>query len=148
MTETGLKKVTLALQGGGSHGTFTWGVLEELLEDGRLQIEGISDTSAGAMNGAVLAHGLDKEGPEGAKSALKNFWFCISSYGSFSPYHSGPFNPWGADWSPTALWFDFIAQLYSPYQLNPFNFNPLRAVAGPIVALAFVATLGSVFGSF
>ena len=128
MTETGLKQVTLALQGGGSHGAFTWGVLEALLEDGRLQIEGISGTSAGAMNAAVMAHGLEKDGPEGAKSALKNFWSCISSYGSFSPYHSGPFNPWGADWSPTALWFDYIAQIYSPYQLNPFNFNPLRTV--------------------
>ena len=128
MAAKDMKQVTLALQGGGAHGAFTWGVLEGLLDDGRIRIEGISGTSAGAMNGAVLTHGLEKDGPEGAKSALESFWSCISSYGSFSPYHSGPFNPLGADWSPSAIWFDFIAQIYSPYQLNPLNMNPLRNV--------------------
>lgn len=128
MTTQEMKKVALALQGGGSHGAFTWGVLEGLLDDGRIQIEGISGTSAGAMNGVVLAHALEKEGPEEAKAALESFWSSISGYGAFSPYHSGPFNPWGADWSPNAIWFDFISQIYSPYQLNPFNINPLRNV--------------------
>jgi len=122
------KKTTLALQGGGSHGAFTWGVLDALLEDGRIGIEGISGTSAGAMNGALLAHGLENGGAETAREALEGFWSKISSYGAFSPYHSGPFNPLGADWSPHVFWFDVMSQLYSPYLLNPFNLNPLREV--------------------
>ncbi len=120
------KLITLALQGGGSHGAFTWGVLDRLLEDKRLQIEGISGTSAGAMNAAVLAYGYEKNGKKGARKALYDFWRAISLKGAFSPYHSGFFNPIGADWSPFAVWFDLISQLFSPYQMNPSNFNPLR----------------------
>jgi len=128
MVDRSVKKVTLALQGGGSHGAFTWGVLEGLLDNDNIEIEGISGTSAGALNAAVLVNGLEKGGREGAKSSLEKFWSRISSYGAFSPYHSGPFNPWGADWSPTAIWFDIISQFYSPYQLNPVNWNPLQDV--------------------
>lgn len=123
-TET--KKITLALQGGGSHGAFTWGVLDRLLEEDRLVIEGISGTSAGAMNAVVLASGYEMNGKEGARKALYDFWRAISLKGTFSPYHSGWFNPLGADWSLLALWFDMISQLFSPYQLNPSDFNPLR----------------------
>jgi NTE family protein len=120
------KYVTLALQGGGSHGAFTWGVLDRLLEDNRIEIEGISGTSAGAMNAVILAHGYEINGKEGAKKALRDFWKAISLKGAFSPYHSGVFNPLGADWSLLALWFDLLAQTLSPYQMNPNNFNPLR----------------------
>jgi NTE family protein len=120
------KQITLALQGGGSHGAFTWGVLDRLLEDDRIEIEGISGTSAGAMNAVVLAYGYEINGKEGARDALRNFWKTLSLKGAFSPYHSGIFNPLGADWSPLALWFDLLSQLFSPYQLNPANFNPLR----------------------
>lgn len=121
-----IKKITLALQGGGSHGAFTWGVLDRLLEDERIEIEGISGTSAGAMNAVVLAHGFEANGKEGAREALRKFWKAISLKGAFSPYHSGLFNPLGADWSPMALWFDLLSQTLSPYQMNPTNFNPLR----------------------
>jgi NTE family protein len=122
------KKITLALQGGGSHGAFTWGVLDRLLEDDRIEIEGISGTSAGAMNAVILAHGYEVNEREGARTALRKFWKTISLKGSFSPYHSGIFNPLGADWSPLALWFDMLSQLFSPYQLNPADFNPLRDI--------------------
>lgn len=122
------KPITLALQGGGAHGAFTWGVLDRLLEDPRIEIEGISGTSAGAMNAAVLADGFNKGGRAGARKVLEEFWRAISRYGSFSPYHSRPYNPLGADWSPLALWFDLLAQMVSPYQLNPLNLNPLREV--------------------
>jgi NTE family protein len=123
---TDIKHITLALQGGGSHGAFTWGVLDRLLEEDRMEIEGISGTSAGAMNAVVLAYGYEVGGKAGAKQALRNFWQAISRKGAFSPYHSGPFNPLGADWSPLVVWFDLISQTLSPYQLNPHNFNPLR----------------------
>lgn len=120
------KKITLALQGGGSHGAFTWGVLDRLLEDERIEIEGISGTSAGAMNAVLLAYGYEINGREGARKELRKFWKAISLKGAFSPYHSGIFNPLGADWSPLALWFDLLSQTLSPYQMNPGNFNPLR----------------------
>jgi NTE family protein len=120
------KQVTLALQGGGSHGAFTWGVLDRILDDGRLEIKGISATSAGAMNAVVFAHGFEAGGVEGAKKALEVFWKAISQKGSFSPYHSGPFNPLSADWSPWAMGLDMLSQVFSPYQMNPFNINPLR----------------------
>ena len=122
------KPITLALQGGGAHGAFTWGVLDRLLEDERIAIEGISGTSAGAMNAVVTADGLEAGGRSGARLALEAFWRAISRHGSFSPYHSGPFNPLGADWSPVALWFDVLSLMVSPYQLNPLNLNPLRKV--------------------
>lgn len=122
------KRIALALQGGGAHGAFTWGVLDRFLEDERIAIEGISGTSAGAMNAVVTADGLEQGGPPGARDSLERFWGTISRHGSFSPYHSGPFNPWGADWSPAALWLDVLSLMVSPYQLNPFNLNPLRKV--------------------
>ncbi len=122
------KRIALALQGGGAHGAFTWGVLDRFLEDERIAIEGISGTSAGAMNAVVTADGLERGGRRGARDALEGFWSAISRHGSFSPYHSGPFNPLGANWSPTALWLDVLSLMVSPYQLNPFNFNPLRQV--------------------
>ncbi len=121
-----VKKITLALQGGGSHGAFTWGVLDRLLEETQLEIEAVSGTSAGAMNAAVLASGYEKEGNKGARRALQELWKAISLKGAFSPYHSGPFNPYGADWSPIALGFDMMSHLLSPYQINPLNHNPLK----------------------
>ncbi|MBX9812386.1 MAG: patatin-like phospholipase family protein [Burkholderiales bacterium] len=126
------KVVTLALQGGGSHGAFTWGVLDRLLEDDRIEIEGISGASAGAMNAAVLAYGLTTGGREGARQALKDFWESVAS--------KAPFNFMPEDWftpvaikSQTALTpafktFLFLARFFSPYQLNPFNLNPLRDI--------------------
>ncbi|HPK53374.1 MAG TPA: patatin-like phospholipase family protein [Smithellaceae bacterium] len=122
------KLIALALQGGGSHGAFTWGVLDRLLEDERIRIAGISGTSAGAINAAVLAHGYETNGRDGARKKLSDFWKGISQKGAFSPYYSGILNPLGADWSPLATGFDLFTQFFSPYQTNPFNINPLRNI--------------------
>ena len=127
------RKITLALQGGGAHGAFTWGVLDRLLEDDSLEIQGISGASAGAMNAGVLACGLSK-GLGAAREALANFWKAISETGTaaFNPYQSTPFHDfnkaWNMDWSPASIWLDVMAQFVSPYQLNPLDRNPLRDV--------------------
>ncbi len=121
------KTVTLALQGGGSHGAFTWGVLDRLLEEERVELEGISGTSAGAMNAVVLADGMEAGGREGARAALARFWRAVSERGSFGPYRGAGLGPWGG-WSPWGVWFDWVSQFLSPYQLNPANVNPLREV--------------------
>ncbi|MGD8691171.1 MAG: patatin-like phospholipase family protein, partial [Methyloceanibacter sp.] len=84
--------VDLALQGGGAHGAFTWGVLDRLLEEDWLRIEGISGTSAGAMNGAVLVSGYTQDGAAGAKSSLETFWRSVSDAARFSPFRRGPFD--------------------------------------------------------
>ena len=124
--------VNLALQGGGAHGAFTWGVLDRLLEDERISIEGISATSAGAMNACVLAYGMTLGGREGAKSALTNFWRRISHAAAFSPVQPTPLDKLmgsrNLEFSPPFLFFDLLTRLLSPYQFNPLNLNPLRRV--------------------
>ncbi|WP_032113682.1 patatin-like phospholipase family protein [Candidatus Paracaedibacter symbiosus] len=127
-----ISKVNLALQGGGAHGAYTWGVLDRLLEQEDLVIEGISGTSAGAMNAAILANGYTKNGPEGAKEALKSFWWEISLLGNFSPFKSSAMrngNPdWNLDWSLSYNAFALMSHMLSPYQMNPLNMNPLKWV--------------------
>ncbi len=122
--------INLALQGGGSHGAFTWGVLDRLLEDGRLDFEGISGTSAGAMNAAVLADGMMKDGPDGAREALHSFWEAVAREGAKSPIRRSALNvltgAWDLDNSFSYLWFDVLSRMASPYQLNPMDLNPLR----------------------
>src|SRR5207249_3291846 len=124
----GKKRINLALQGGGAHGAFTWGVLDHLLEDGRFAISGISGTSAGAMNAVMLADGLARGGPEEARKRLAEFWRAASIDGdlpgvqrtvidrlfSFLPYET----------SPAQLWFNALSRFLSPYDLNPLNINP------------------------
>ena len=123
-------RINLALQGGGAHGAFTWGVLDHLLADGRLSIEGVSGTSAGAVNAVMLADGLARGGPEEARKRLADFWRAASLDGnlpelqrsvldrlfSFTPYEG----------SPVQAWFNAVARYMSPYDLNPLNINPLR----------------------
>ena len=127
-----LKPLNLALQGGGAHGAFTWGVLDRLLEDGRVGLEGLSGTSAGAMNAAIAADGLLKGGRDGARQALDDFWRRISAASSFSPLRPTVFDQLRADWnmdqSPNYILFDLVTRLLSPYELNPFNLNPLRDI--------------------
>jgi NTE family protein len=125
------KLVTLALQGGGSHGAFTWGVLDRLLEDGRIDIEGISGASAGAMNAVVLAHGYMQGGNDGAREALTKFWESVSIR---EPFNLMP-PAWGAvelakrsDSAPATTAGLFLTRFFSPYQVNPFNLNPLREI--------------------
>ncbi len=124
------KMVNVALQGGGAHGAFTWGVLDSLLADGRIAFEAISGTSAGAMNAVVVANGLMENGPDGARQALKDFWQAVSREAAKSPIQRSPINTltgdWGLDTSPGYLLFDHLTRLVSPYQLNPFNHNPLK----------------------
>jgi NTE family protein len=124
------KPINLALQGGGTHGAFTWGVLDRLLQDERISIEAISGTSAGAMNGVVLADGFEKGGREGAREALYNFWKAASETARFSLIQRTPWDQlmgnWSLNTSPGYLLIDLLSRLASPYQLNPFNLNPLR----------------------
>lgn len=120
-----MKQINLALQGGGAHGAFTWGVLDRLLEEEKLQIAGISGTSAGAMNAIVLVNGFMQDGNAGAKNALECFWKEISDMGSV---FQEPTTDWNLDWSLSYNYFDLLSRFLSPYALNPFNINPLREV--------------------
>ncbi len=122
----------LALQGGGSHGAFTWGVLDRLLEESWLQIDGVSGTSAGAMNAAVLADGYAKGGADGAKAALEQFWQRVAKAALMSPMQRGPLDillgRWTLDLSPAFIGFNMLARMFSPYDLNPGGANPLRDI--------------------
>ena len=126
------KTVTLALQGGGSHGAFTWGVLDRLLEDGRIDIEGISGASAGAMNAVALAHGYLQGGRDGARQALKDFWESVAAKAPFSfqqDDHSLTADITAqSDISAGMKHFIGLMRFFSPYQLNPFDINPLRNI--------------------
>lgn len=127
-----VKTVNLALQGGGAHGAFAWGVLDRLLEDERVSFEGISACSAGAMNAAVLAYGLTEGGREGAKRALANFWRRISHSALFSPLQPSPLDRithnHSLENSPAFFMLELMTRMLSPYQFNPMNYNPLRNV--------------------
>lgn len=122
--------IDLALQGGGSHGAFTWGVLDRLLEEPWLRIEAISGTSAGAMNAAVLADGWTQGGSAGARTALETYWRRVSRAAAFSPLQRSPLDRllgrWSLDTSPAYLAIDLMTRMFSPYDLNPLGLNPLR----------------------
>src|SRR5262245_55668345 len=135
--------VDLALQGGGAHGAYTWGVLDRLLEETRLQIEGISGTSAGAMNAAVLVDGFVEGGVEGAKARLERFWKSVSNAALMSPFQRTPLDMllgrWTLDSSPAFITFDLMARVFSPYDLNPFGVNPLTAILADCIDFDRVA---------
>lgn len=124
--------VDLALQGGGSHGAFTWGVIDRLLEEPWMRIEAISGTSAGAMNAAVLAAGWIEGGAAGARSALDTYWQRVSRAAAFSPLQRSPLDRlmgrWTLDTSPAYVAMDIMSRVLSPYELNPLGFNPLRNI--------------------
>ena len=126
----GKKVVNLALQGGGSHGAFTWGVLDRLLDEERLTFEGITATSAGAVNAVVLADGLAAGGRKEAQKALRLYWQKVSALASRGVFRPSPFdkaNPdFGLEHSPGYLFMESMTYYASPYQMNPFNYNPLR----------------------
>lgn len=128
--ETTVKTVNLALQGGGAHGAFCWGVLDRLLEDDRVEFDGVSATSAGSMNAVVMAYGLAVGGREGAKKALAGFWRRIGHAGALSPLQPSLWDRLAHNHtlqhSPAFVMFDLMSRLMSPYQLNPANYNPLR----------------------
>jgi NTE family protein len=124
--------IDLALQGGGSHGAFTWGVLDRLLEEPWLQIAAISGTSAGAMNAAVLADGWADGGAEGARQALEKYWQRVSRAAAFSPLQRSALDRlmgrWSLDTSPAYVMMDLMSRLLSPYDVNPLNLHPLRDI--------------------
>jgi NTE family protein len=124
------KRIDLALQGGGAHGALTWGVLDRLLEDERIELDGISGTSAGAMNAVVLVDGLEQGGRDGARQALESFWRAVSEAARYSPIQRSILDrltgSYSLDSSPGYLFFESLTRMLSPYQLNPLDINPLR----------------------
>ncbi len=127
----GSRTINLALQGGGAHGAFTWGVLDRLLEEGRLRVEGISGTSAGAMNAVALAHGLTAGGREGAREALASLWGAVADQlSSLSPVGGGlsQLSDRNGELSPLMHAFIAFTRFFSPSQLNPLAMNPLRTI--------------------
>jgi NTE family protein len=141
------KKVNLALQGGGAHGAFTWGVLDGLIEDGRIAIEGISGTSAGAINAVMAADGLARGGPREACRRLADFWRAASLDGNLPAMQRAvidrllAFLPY--EGSPVQAWFDGLARYWSPYNLNPLQINPLKDVIERFVDFEAVRACGS-----
>jgi NTE family protein len=131
------KKLALALQGGGSHGAITWGVLDRLLEEEHIDLEGFSGTSAGAMNAAVLAYGLHISGREKAKSLLDQFWRRVAEAAALSPVQPAPwdllFGGGNMDYSPGFMAAEAASMFVSPYQFNPMGLNPLRDILAYIV---------------
>ena len=135
--------IDLALQGGGSHGAFTWGVLDRLLEEPWLEIDGVSGTSAGAMNAAVMAYGHKVGGAAGAREALGAFWRRVSDAARFSPFQRGPLDVllgrWTLDSSPIYVAMDLMSRLVSPYTMNPLGKNPLRDILAEIIDFKVLA---------
>ena len=136
MAKRTVKKINLALQGGGAHGAFAWGVVDRLLQDDRIVFDGVCATSAGAMNACALAYGmhlgsLNGRGREQARETLELFWRNIHEAGArYSPVKSGPWTALfgGIENTPGYQFFEFMNRTFSPYQTNPFDFNPLRDV--------------------
>jgi NTE family protein len=127
-----VRTVNLALQGGGAHGAFCWGVLDRLLEDERIGFDGISATSAGSMNAAVMAYGFAEGGREGARVALAGFWRRVGHAATTSPLQPSPWDRFARNHtlqnSPAFVMFDLFSRIFSPNQFNPVNYNPLRQI--------------------
>lgn len=136
-TVKGPKAINLALQGGGSHGAFSWGVLDRLLEDDRIVIESVTGASAGAMNAVALADGMACGSTKIARETLARFWNGVADAGKSSPLQRSPFDAlrgkWNLDNSPGYIWFDLMSRLASPYESNPFMYNPLRVILEKLI---------------
>ena len=119
------------------------GVIDRLLEEPWLHIEGISGTSAGAMNAAVMASGLERGGVPGAKSALEAFWKAVSDAARFSPLQRSPMaflsGRWTLEHSPAYIATEWMTRTFSPYALNPLNAHPLRGILADTVDFAALA---------
>ncbi|MBR0670980.1 patatin-like phospholipase family protein [Neoroseomonas soli] len=137
MAKGNRRKIKLALQGGGSHGAFTWGVLDRLLADDRLEVEALVGTSAGAMNAAIVADGMIAGGPAAARRMLDAFWEGVADTFTMSPVQPTPFDlmfsPGNMDFSPAWRVADVLQRQFSPYELNPTNLNPLLDLIGRVV---------------
>ncbi len=125
-----LKRINLALQGGGAHGAFTWGVLDEILRDGRLTVDGITGASAGAVNAVLLADGLAEGGPKAARERLSRFWKAASRDGNMPAHQRRAldrlFSVMPYEGSFMESWVNSVQRTFSPYDLNPFDINPLE----------------------
>lgn len=137
---TNVKTINLALQGGGSHGAYAWGVLDALAEDERIAIAAISGASAGAMNAVVYASGMDEGGRRRAREKLEEFWLSVSTEGSLLPVQRKLLGAWanvlGPTWPGSQLlgaWADAVSSFVSPYAFNPLNINPLRSHLAAVV---------------
>lgn len=132
-----VKKIDLALQGGGAHGAFTWGVIDRLLDDERIDIEGICGTSAGAMNGVCTVYGLNKGGRNLAKHLLVKFWHKISEAGKLSmvqpSWMDKMMSVGNMDFSPMYKFFSMTSENLSPAQFNPLGFNPLEKILNDLI---------------
>ena len=139
-------KVDLGLQGGGAHGAFTWGVIDRLLDEPWIEFTGVSGTSAGAMNAAVLVDGFAEGGRPGAQKALERYWRAVADAGRMSPMQRGPIekmsNLWTLDYSPAFNMLEMAARMMSPYDTNPFGSNPLRAILMECIDFDRVAKAG------
>ena len=141
-SEVDSKPVNLALQGGGAHGAFVWGVLDEFLDDGRLSIEAISATSAGAMNAVVFASGMASGGPQAARQKLAEFWREVADLGRLFSLVWAPWDGWAralrlpADYYPSYYAFHTFAQILPPHLVNPLRLNPLRDILNKVVDFA------------
>jgi NTE family protein len=131
------KTINLALQGGGSHGAYTWGVLDRLLQEDKLSIDGISGASAGAMNAIALAQGYASGGRDGARQALAKMWEDVSEMHALSPVQRTPLDAllgnWSMNHSPSYVAYDLLSRVASPYQTNPLGINPLRVLLKNLV---------------
>ncbi len=131
------KKISLALQGGGTHSAFTWGVIDQILLDGRLEIDAISASSGGAMIAALLAQGMHDGGPEGARETLKQFFKKVSTAATLLPLRMKVVDQFlgnvGIDLTPQSLALDYITRIFSPQQFNLFDINPLRGIVEELV---------------
>ena len=132
-----MHRINLALQGGGSHGAFTWGVLDRLLEEPEISFSGISGTSAGACNAVLVAEGLTEGGPDRARAQLEGFWQLVAKAGAYSPFKRTPWDQlaghYTLDTSPAHVWFDVMSRFFSPYQLNPGGEHPLRPLLNQFI---------------
>ncbi|GHU11539.1 alpha/beta hydrolase [Alphaproteobacteria bacterium] len=126
----GKKRISIAMQGGGAHGAYTWGVLDRLLQEKDLVVEGVSGTSAGGMNAVATAQGIIQGGNEGGRQLLDKYWHVMSDAGRSSIFKPGVLdilaNKYTMHNSPGFLMFDFISKIMSPYQMNPSGADPLK----------------------
>ena len=131
------RHIALALQGGGAHGAFTWGVLDRLLDEPDLSIEAISGASAGALNAIALATGFLRDGRAGAQQTLRQLWERIAGLGRMSPLQPTPMEHltpnWRSDWSPAPVLFEALTRFLSPYQFNPFGIDPVRQLLRDLI---------------
>ncbi len=134
---TAQRSISLALQGGGAHAAFSWGVVDQLLIDGRMTIEAISATSSGAILATVMAQGMMEGGNEGAREIMTKFWRKVSIASSLMPMQINVVDKFlghvGIDLSASSMALDYITKIFSPYQFNLFDLNPLRGIVEEMV---------------